>query len=196
MSVYECVWCCVCGCLTPTHPSTYPSTFTHIHTHTYSPSYSSHTCPTPTTSHHTHTTNAHAEMGGPSGARVLALPPAPSLDAVFRFHKPTTARHMAAITQGGTTGEYKLITKADALLEPSAPSGDRKVCVYVWGCVGVFLGVCVFVCTHRCVSVCTCLPLPTKPTTIFLQHKTHHDIPPAHHHHHHSHGTFAMHAHG
>lgn len=69
-----------------------------------------------------------SEMGGASGARVLALPPAPSVDAVFRFGSTSATAHVTAVVTGGTTGDYNLISRPDALQEPAAPTGDRKVC--------------------------------------------------------------------
>lgn len=66
-------------------------------------------------------------MGGASGTRVVALPPAPSVDAVYRFGPTSASAHLSAVVSGGTTGDYKLISRPDALQEPAAPSGNRKV---------------------------------------------------------------------
>lgn len=66
-------------------------------------------------------------MGGASGARVVALPPAASVDAIFRFGSTSASAHVSAVVNGGTTGDYKLISRPDALQDPGAPSGDRKV---------------------------------------------------------------------
>lgn len=68
------------------------------------------------------------DMGGASGARVLALPPAPSVDAIYRFGHASASAHLSAVVAGGTTGDYKLVSRPDALQEPGAPTGDRKVC--------------------------------------------------------------------